>query len=119
MMGGFMSPRISSPAHPSSGGGSAPAMGRGRGVTKRDNELIGQTVRIIQGPFKGYIGIVKDATDTMARVELHTSCKTINVDRNRLTGLTYVIPFGVRNFFSCLLLSISLNFHITQQLGKI
>lgn len=57
-----MSPRLSSPAHPDSGGGGAPSMGRGGGggagagrggLTKRDKELIGQTVRIIQGPFKG------------------------------------------------------------------
>ncbi|XP_077978109.1 transcription elongation factor SPT5-like [Glandiceps talaboti] len=85
---GYMSPRISSPAHPSSGGtrggrgGGQGGAGRGRG--RRDNELIGQTVRICQGPFKGYIGIVKDATESTARVELHTNCKTISVDRSRL-----------------------------------
>ncbi|XP_071182024.1 transcription elongation factor SPT5-like isoform X2 [Mytilus edulis] len=92
-----MSPRLSSPAHPDSGGGGAPSMGRGGGggagagrggLTKRDKELIGQTVRIIQGPFKGYIGIVKDATESTARVELHSSCKTISVDKNRLVSLT-------------------------------
>ena len=32
----------------------------------------------------GYVGIVKDATETTARVELHSSCKTISVDRMRL-----------------------------------
>ena len=32
----------------------------------------------------GYIGIIKDATDSLARVELHTNCKTISVDRSRL-----------------------------------
>jgi len=56
-----MSPRLSSPAHPASGGGGVVgggggpgAGGRGRGgLSKRDKELIGQTVRIIQGPFKG------------------------------------------------------------------
>lgn len=53
-MPGFMSPRLSSPAHPS-GGGSTPGRGRGGpgGGVRRDRELIGQTVRIIQGPFKG------------------------------------------------------------------
>ena len=62
-----MSPRLSSPAHPASGGGGVAgggggggggpgAGGRGRGgLSKRDKELIGQTVRIIQGPFKGKI----------------------------------------------------------------
>lgn len=100
-------------------------MGRGRG--RRDNELIGQTVRISQGPYKGqccpkrchfalftwsvskqpatslhisihfpqifpgYIGVVKDATESTARVELHSTCQTISVDRQRLTTM-YVVP---------------------------
>lgn len=34
--------------------------------------------------FLGYYGIVKDATDQAARVELHTVCQTISVDRSRL-----------------------------------
>lgn len=38
----------------------------------------------------GYIGIVKDSTDATARVELHSSCKTISVDKSRLSTLTYV-----------------------------
>lgn len=98
-------------------------MGRGRG--RRDNELIGQTVRISQGPYKGghsqwaftaasshrrsslaltrtrpdllfppnlpgYIGVVKDATESTARVELHSTCQTISVDRQRLTTM-YVL----------------------------
>lgn len=55
---GYMSPRISSPAHPSSGGstpgggGAGRGGGRGRGV-KRDTSLIGKTVKIVGGPFKG------------------------------------------------------------------
>lgn len=32
----------------------------------------------------GNIGIVKDSTDTTTRVELHTSCQTISVDRNNI-----------------------------------
>ncbi|XP_062504136.1 transcription elongation factor SPT5-like [Corticium candelabrum] len=78
------SPRISSPAHPSSGGGRG-RVARGRG--RRDHEIIGQTVRISQGPYKGYIGIVKDATESTARVELHTKCQTISVDRTRLVTI--------------------------------
>ena len=58
VMGAYspMSPRLSSPAHPSSGGGgviSGAGRGRGRGGDRRDKELIGQTVRIVQGPYKG------------------------------------------------------------------
>ena len=59
-MGGFtpMSPRISSPAHPSSAAGATPGLtaagrGRGRGFDKRDLEIIGRTVRVTQGPYKG------------------------------------------------------------------
>lgn len=33
----------------------------------------------------GYIGVVKDATESTARVELHSTCQTISVDRLRLT----------------------------------
>ncbi|XP_013782146.1 transcription elongation factor SPT5-like [Limulus polyphemus] len=92
-MGGYspLSPRITSPMHPSGGGrspgpggggGGGGGMGRGRG--RRDNELIGQTIKITQGPYKGHIGIVKDATESTARVELHSKCQTISVDRTRL-----------------------------------
>lgn len=63
---------------------------------KRDREMIGQTVRIVQGPFKGYIGIVKDSTESTARVELHASCKTISVDKSRLASLTGGRPSGGR-----------------------
>ncbi|XP_042899207.1 transcription elongation factor SPT5 [Parasteatoda tepidariorum] len=90
------SPRINSPMHPSAGGrtpgsgftgGASPGpgggMGRGRGG-RRDNELIGQTIKITHGPYKGHIGIVKDATEATARVELHSKCQTISVDRTRL-----------------------------------
>ncbi|CAG5115436.1 unnamed protein product [Candidula unifasciata] len=100
LVGGFapMSPRISSPAHPSGGGadrgrGRGGGAGRG-GLTRRDREIIGQTVRIVRGPFKGYIGIVKDATESTARIELHSSCKTISVDRSHLNNLTGAKPAG-------------------------
>lgn len=36
-------------------------------------------------PPPGYIGVVKDATESTARVELHSTCQTISVDRQRLT----------------------------------
>ena len=54
---------------------------RGRADPK---ELIDHTVKITQGPYKSHIGIVKDATETTARVELHSKCQTITVDRSRL-----------------------------------
>uniref|UniRef100_A0A673YKD4 Transcription elongation factor SPT5 n=1 Tax=Salmo trutta TaxID=8032 RepID=A0A673YKD4_SALTR len=37
--------------------------------------------------FPGYIGVVKDATESTARVELHSTCQTISVDRQRLTTM--------------------------------
>lgn len=30
------------------------------------------------------MGIIKDATETTSRVELHTSCQTISVDRRNI-----------------------------------
>ncbi|NWV12565.1 SPT5H factor, partial [Ptilonorhynchus violaceus] len=96
-----MSPRISSPMHPSGagqrGGFGAGGMSRGRG--RRDNDLIGQTVRISQGPYKGYIGVVKDATESTARVELHSTCQTISVDRQRLTTVGSRRPGGLTSSY--------------------
>ena len=36
----------------------------------------------------GYIGIVRDATERTARIELHTTCTTISVDRSRIAEVT-------------------------------
>ncbi|XP_025199691.1 transcription elongation factor SPT5-like isoform X2 [Melanaphis sacchari] len=58
--------------------------GRFSGV-QRDIRLIGQTIRITGGPYKGAVGIVKNATECTARVELHSSCQTISVDRRNIT----------------------------------
>ena len=100
---GFMSPRLSSPAHSSGNGkvagrgtsnasasnvrGGFGGRGRGRGRgnhVSRDRGLIGQTIRIVKGPYKGHVGIVKDATEATCRVELHSRSQTIIVDRSRV-----------------------------------
>merc|ERR1719249_315748 len=97
---GYMSPRLSSAMHPSQGGrgegqmrpsgvgGTGQTLGRGRGRGRggvgRDRELIGQTIKITQGPYKSHIGVVKDATEATARIELHAKCQTISVDRSRI-----------------------------------
>ncbi|CAM9491533.1 unnamed protein product [Lampetra planeri] len=81
------SPRLASPMHPSGGGMQRMQQNMGRGRGRRDTELIGQTVRITHGPYKGYIGVVKDATESTARVELHSTCQTISVDRTRLHSM--------------------------------
>lgn len=60
---------------------------------RRDTSLIGKTVRISQGPYKGYVGIVKDATETTCKIELHTKCQTITVDKNRIAELGYLFFF--------------------------
>ncbi|XP_037941667.1 transcription elongation factor SPT5-like [Teleopsis dalmanni] len=83
---GFMSPRIQSPMHPSGGrGGRGGGRGRGGFRVTRDREILGKTIKISVGPYKGAVGIVKDATESTARVELHTSCQTISVDRNHIS----------------------------------
>lgn len=48
------------------------------------DRAIGQTVTIRKGPYKSLLGIVKETTDTMARVELHTKGKTINIAKDNL-----------------------------------
>ncbi|XP_050528821.1 transcription elongation factor SPT5 [Daktulosphaira vitifoliae] len=92
---GFASPQITSPRHtPGSPFGAGGGGGRGSGGSgggnrfsgvRRDRDLIGQTIRITGGPYKGAVGIVKDATECTARVELHSSCQTISVDRRNIT----------------------------------
>ena len=57
------------------------------------DRLLGQTVTIRKGPHKGLMGIVKDTTDTQARVELHTKAKIVTVDKEILGMKEYVIPF--------------------------
>ena len=60
----LVSIRLTSPAHPSqggrgAGGGGFRGRGRGRGQVSRDRGIIGTTIKITQGPYKGHIGIVK------------------------------------------------------------
>ena len=74
--------------------------GRGRGGPRRRHELIHKTVRITQGSDKGYIGIVKDATETHARVEIHATYKTKMIEIKKLVvfndskGTTAAYPTG-------------------------
>ncbi|ETE63753.1 Transcription elongation factor SPT5, partial [Ophiophagus hannah] len=59
------------------GGFGGGGMNRGRG--RRDNDLIGQTVRISRGSYK----------------ELHSTCQTISVDREHLTIVDSKKPSGM------------------------
>ncbi|CAB9498665.1 Putative transcription elongation factor SPT5 homolog [Seminavis robusta] len=51
---------------------------------KRDDGLIGKTVRIQAGQWKGYLGTVCDATATHVQVELHSRLKKVMVLRERV-----------------------------------
>ena len=45
---------------------------------------IGQTVHVRKGGYKGLLGIVKDATDTHVRLELHTKNKTVTLPKDHI-----------------------------------
>ncbi|KAJ3089550.1 hypothetical protein HK102_006116, partial [Quaeritorhiza haematococci] len=68
------------PGGPRGRGGRGGGMGRGG----RGDPLMAKTVVITGGPYKGYIGIVKDINNLRARVELHTSAKIVDVDRTKI-----------------------------------
>ncbi|XP_011871311.1 PREDICTED: transcription elongation factor SPT5-like, partial [Vollenhovia emeryi] len=76
------------------GGGGGRGRGRGGGGARRDREVIGNTIKITGGPYKGNVGIVKDATETTARVELHSTCQTISVDLSRIANVGVPIKDG-------------------------
>jgi transcription elongation factor SPT5 len=52
---------------------------------KRDDGLIGKTVRIQAGQWKGYLGTVADSTPTHLQVELHSRLKKVMVVRERVS----------------------------------
>ncbi|KAJ5473267.1 hypothetical protein N7475_002833 [Penicillium sp. IBT 31633x] len=61
------------------GGAAMPPPRRGR------DHLIGKTVTIRKGRYKGLVGIVRDADDSSAQVELYTSNKPVHIPRDILT----------------------------------
>lgn len=74
---GGVSP-FSTPQSQSGKGGPPGARGR------TDDGLIGKTVRIQAGQWKGYLGAVSDATPTHVQVELHSRLKKVMVVRERV-----------------------------------
>ncbi|KAL2836554.1 Spt5 C-terminal nonapeptide repeat binding Spt4-domain-containing protein [Aspergillus pseudoustus] len=48
------------------------------------DRMIGKTVMVRKGPFKGLVGIVKDTTDVQARVELHSKNKIVTIPKELL-----------------------------------
>ncbi|OWZ22081.1 Transcription elongation factor SPT5 [Phytophthora megakarya] len=51
------------------------------GRNQRESELIGQTVKVKKGRWKGYIGIVVDESDQKVKVEIHCKAKIVDIDR--------------------------------------
>lgn len=58
---------------------------RGRPGAQRESEIIGKTVKIKKGMWKGYIGIVVDESDQKVKVEIHCKAKVVDVDRLHVT----------------------------------
>lgn len=80
-----LNPALNQQAGRGGGGGGAmapPQRGRDR--------LVGKTVTIRKGRYKGLIGTVRDADDTSAQVELYTSNKPVILARDILTPKEYV-----------------------------
>ena len=57
------------------------------------DRVIGKTVSVRKGPFKGLVGIVKDASDDQARVELHSKQKLVTIPKAILIVKEYVCFF--------------------------
>ncbi|KUI70356.1 Transcription elongation factor spt5 [Cytospora mali] len=72
-----MNPALKRNPNANGNGGMAPPQ---KQMFGRDRS-IGQTVTIKKGGWKGLLGIVKDTTDTHARVELHTKGKIVTVPK--------------------------------------
>lgn len=67
------------------GGGMSPPKSFGR------DRMLGKTVLVRKGPFKGLVGIVKDTSDVQARVELHSKSKLVTIPKELLVVKEYVV----------------------------
>ncbi|KAK6860784.1 hypothetical protein PG995_004420 [Apiospora arundinis] len=72
-------------------------MGPPKQMFGRDR-LIGQTVTIKKGGYKGLLGRVKDTTDTHARIELHTKSKIISVAKTDVVVRDSVSGNVIKNY---------------------
>ncbi|CAK9002229.1 Transcription elongation factor SPT5 (DRB sensitivity-inducing factor large subunit) (DSIF large subunit) [Durusdinium trenchii] len=64
-------------------GGRGRGMGRGAGsLNNRDDDLVGKSVVLTKGRFKGYIGIAVSATPETVKVEIHSQKRIIDVSRS-------------------------------------
>lgn len=57
---------------------------RMNGRRNRGDEYMSQTVVITSGPYKGYVGTVKDTCDETARVELHSKDHIVAISKSKL-----------------------------------
>ncbi|KZS88010.1 transcription elongation factor Spt5 [Sistotremastrum niveocremeum HHB9708] len=48
------------------------------------DRLVGIQVMIVQGNYKGYVGLIKDTNGPHARVELNTNNKVVTIDKSKL-----------------------------------
>ncbi|XP_019415217.1 PREDICTED: putative transcription elongation factor SPT5 homolog 1 isoform X2 [Lupinus angustifolius] len=81
-----------SPSRFSRGGPPIHSGGRGRGGRGHDG-LTGSTVKVRQGPYKGYRGRVIEVKGTSVRVELESQMKVVTVDRNHISDNVAVTPY--------------------------
>ncbi len=67
-----------------SGGAQGGMVGSGNiGRGPRDR-LIGVIVMVVKGPRKGYVGTIKDTNGNIARVELISGNKVIQIEKEKL-----------------------------------
>ncbi|XP_057873734.1 putative transcription elongation factor SPT5 homolog 1 [Cryptomeria japonica] len=59
--------------------------GRNRGGRRHEDILIGRTIKIRLGPFKGYRGRVVDVHGQSVRIELESQMKIVTVNRDHLS----------------------------------
>ncbi|KAJ0405002.1 hypothetical protein P43SY_004919 [Pythium insidiosum] len=52
-----------------------------RNDRRNESDMIGKTVKIKKGQWKGYIGIVVEETEQKVKVEIHCKAKVVDVDR--------------------------------------
>ncbi|GAV67733.1 Spt5-NGN domain-containing protein/Spt5_N domain-containing protein, partial [Cephalotus follicularis] len=79
-------PRIpASPGRFSRGGPPFVSGGRHRGGRGGHDALVGTTIKVRLGPFKGYRGRVVDVKGNSVRVELESQMKVVTVDRNSIS----------------------------------
>ncbi|XP_031488629.1 putative transcription elongation factor SPT5 homolog 1 [Nymphaea colorata] len=81
---------LQSPRRPPRGPSADFGGGRNRGGRGRPDSLIGTTVKIHKGPYKGYRGRVKDVHGTSVRVELDSIMKVVSVDRDQISDTAAV-----------------------------